>query len=66
MRRIGRVLLGTAVFLASLGGICAAGVATTMGQSYPEFGRRLPAQGRPAPRACTGLRSAGFACAMVC
>ncbi|WP_169808627.1 DJ-1/PfpI family protein [Microtetraspora niveoalba] len=56
MRRIGRVLLGAAVFLASLGGICAAGVATTMGQSYPEFGRRPPARGWPAAKAIPGGR----------
>ncbi|WP_169808883.1 DJ-1/PfpI family protein [Microtetraspora fusca] len=56
VRRIGRVLLGASVFLASLGGICAAGVATTMGQSYPEFDRRPPARGWPAAKAIPGGR----------
>lgn len=55
-RRIGRILLGAAVFLACLGGICAAGVATTMSQSYPEYGRRPPVEGLPAPKALPGGR----------
>ncbi|MET8051192.1 DJ-1/PfpI family protein [Streptosporangium sp. NPDC005286] len=56
VRRIGRVLLGAALFLASLGGICAAGVTTVMGQSYPLSDQRPPARGWPAPKAIPGGR----------
>ncbi|MEU0565479.1 DJ-1/PfpI family protein [Nonomuraea sp. NPDC005983] len=56
MRRIGRVLLGAAVFLAILGGTCAAGITTAMGQSYPGYRQRPPAQGWPGPKAIPGGR----------
>ncbi|MEV7009709.1 DJ-1/PfpI family protein [Streptosporangium sp. NPDC051022] len=59
LRRAGRALPGIVLFLVTLGGICAAGVATAMGESYPAFDRPLggpSSPGLPRPKPIPGGR----------